>query len=69
MFVGLTDTDILINSIIFMTAGFDTTATTLGWLTYDLALNPDVQDKLIDEIDAEIGKVCYHNLPPRLLNK
>lgn len=53
---GLTDTDILINSIIFMTAGFDTTATTLGWLTYDLALNPDVQDKLIDEIDAEIGK-------------
>lgn len=55
--VGLTDTDVLINSIIFMTAGFETTASTLGWLMYDLSLHPDVQDKLITEIDAEIGQV------------
>ena len=43
--------------MVFMSAGFDTTATTLGWLMYDLSLHPDVQEKLIAEIDAEIGQV------------
>ena len=55
--LGLTDEDILINSMVFMSAGFDTTATTLGWLIYDLSLHPDVQEKIITEIDAEIGQV------------
>ena len=49
--------DVLINSMVFMSAGFDTTATTLGWLMYDLSLHQDVQTKLIEEIDAEIGQV------------
>ena len=40
-----------------MVAGYDTTAITLCWLSYQLALNPDVQDKLIAEIDQNIGKV------------
>ena len=56
-FVGLTDAEVLINSIIFMVGGYDTTATTLFWLAYDLSVNPDVQEKLIDEIDSEIGQV------------
>lgn len=54
---GLTDEEVLINSITFMIAGYDTTATSLCWLMYDLALNPDVQDRLIAEIDTEIDKV------------
>ena len=54
---GLTDQEVLINSMMFMVAGYDTTATTLCWLTYDLATNPDVQEKLIEEIDSEIGQV------------
>lgn len=40
-----------------MMAGYETTATTLGWLVYDLVLNPDVQEKLLESIDAEIGQV------------
>lgn len=53
---GLTNDEILANSIIFMIAGYETTATTLVWLTYDLMVNPEVQEKLIAEIDQEIGQ-------------
>jgi cytochrome P450 len=35
----------------FLLAGFETTATTLSFLGYLLALNSDCQDKLIAEID------------------
>ena len=56
---GLTDQEVLINSMIFMVAGYDTTATTLCWLAYDLATNPDIQERLIEEIDSEIGQVCH----------
>ena len=54
---GLTDEEVLINSIVFMVAGYDTTATTLCWLAYDLATNPDIQERLIGEIDSELGQV------------
>lgn len=40
-----------------MVAGYDTTANTLTFASYSLATNPDVQDKLIEEIDREIADV------------
>ncbi|XP_052803394.1 cytochrome P450 3A24-like [Mya arenaria] len=61
---GLTDTEVIANSIMFMLAGFDTTASSIAWVLYDLALNPDVQEKLIEAIDEEIGenKLSYDNV-------
>ena len=50
-----------------MIAGYETTATTLCWLAYDLATNPDIQERLIDEIDSEIGQVGCLNLDIRIL--
>ncbi|KAL9960130.1 hypothetical protein ACROYT_G033539 [Oculina patagonica] len=38
-------------SIVFLLAGFETTGTTLSSTAYFLATHPDVQDKLIEEID------------------
>nr|AAB66556.1 cytochrome P450 30 [Mercenaria mercenaria] len=61
---GLTDEEVLLNSIIFMVAGYDTTATTLSWIVYDLVTNTECQEKLIEEIDAEIGEseTTYDNV-------
>ena len=52
------------NSMLFMLAGYDTTATSLEWIVYELVLHPEVQDRLFEEIDSEIGKVLE-----RFINK
>ena len=51
----LTDDEILANAVTFLLAGYDTTATALTWLAYCLATNLDVEEKLITEIDSELG--------------
>ena len=38
-------------------AGYETTSTTMQYLTYLLAVNPDKQDKLYDEIITASGDV------------
>ncbi|GMT35351.1 hypothetical protein PFISCL1PPCAC_26648, partial [Pristionchus fissidentatus] len=40
----------------FVFAGHDTTSTTLGWLMWCLACNPQHQDKVYDEILARVGE-------------
>ena len=57
MFAVLTQEEMVINSIIFMIAGYETTATTLSWLIYDMAIYPDIQETLVEAIDAELGQV------------
>ena len=36
---------------VFIAAGYETTATTLAYMSYYLALYPEVQEKLREEID------------------
>ncbi|XP_060539987.1 cytochrome P450 3A9-like [Pantherophis guttatus] len=48
---GLTDTEILAQAIIFIIAGYETVSSALSYLTYELALQPDIQQKLQEEID------------------
>jgi len=48
--------DIIMN---FILAGRDTTAQTLTWMFYLISEHPQIQQKLIDEIDSELGD----NLP------
>lgn len=51
----LTEDEILANSILFLLAGYETTASTLTWLAYCLATDMEVQEKLIAEIDQTLG--------------
>lgn len=44
------DEIVIAQSVIFLLAGFDTTATTLTNTIFSLARNPEVQDKLYEEI-------------------
>lgn len=52
----LTNAEILSQAILFMMVGTETTATALGYISYNLAMHQDVQDKLIEEVDSFIKK-------------
>ena len=48
----LTDKEIVAHAVTFILAGYETTANTLAYTSYLLALNPDIQEKLQSEIDG-----------------
>ena len=60
----LTDAEILANASTMFLAGHDSTATLQTWIAYCLATNIDVQNRLIAEIDKELGdkKPEYDNV-------
>uniref|UniRef100_I3MLS0 unspecific monooxygenase n=1 Tax=Ictidomys tridecemlineatus TaxID=43179 RepID=I3MLS0_ICTTR len=51
---GLSDLEIAAQSIIFILAGYHTTSTTLSFIMYLLAIHPDVQKKLQQEVDETL---------------
>ncbi|XP_035688030.1 cytochrome P450 3A8-like isoform X2 [Branchiostoma floridae] len=48
---ALTKDDVVSNGIVFFLAGYDTTATTMAFALYNLAINQEAQDKVIQELD------------------
>ena len=52
--------------VLFYIAGYDTTATTLSFLSYCLALHPDIQQKCMQEIETVLekhdGEITYEAL-------
>ena len=45
------------NSVLFFSAGYDTTANTLTFFCYHMAMNPKIQEKCREEIDRVLAKV------------
>lgn len=64
--VELSVDDIVAQAFIFFLAGFDTVSTMMSFMTLELAMNPDVQEKLREETDRylaeENGDVSYEAL-------
>lgn len=60
------DDEIIAQCFLFFIAGFDTTSTFLSILTYELAINPDMQKRLYEEVieydRLSNGKITYDNL-------
>ncbi|XP_035215013.1 cytochrome P450 3A19-like [Stegodyphus dumicola] len=60
---SLSHDELVAQCVIFFLAGYETTASTLSFITYALALNQDVQDKLREEVDEAIkannGELTY----------
>ncbi|KAG5679852.1 hypothetical protein PVAND_009389 [Polypedilum vanderplanki] len=44
------DTDLAAQALVFFIAGFETVATTMAFMGYELAINPEIQKKLYEEI-------------------
>ncbi|CAG2169564.1 unnamed protein product [Oppiella nova] len=58
----LTENEILAQAMIFLLAGYETTGTLLSFCTYELALNPHVQEILNKEVNSAIdsnGEIDY----------
>lgn len=53
----MTKEEILAQGFIVLVAGYETTATTLQYMAYLMALNPHVQDKVFEEIQDKLGDV------------
>ncbi|KAF2900435.1 hypothetical protein ILUMI_05752 [Ignelater luminosus] len=64
--IEITDEVITSQAIGFFIAGFDTTSTFMSFISYELAVNPDVQQRLIDDIDTTLeecnGDITYEAL-------
>ena len=52
----LTDEEILGQSITFMLAGHETTANSISLTAYNLAMHPEIQDRLIAKIKEKVGQ-------------
>uniref|UniRef100_A0A8C4VWJ3 Uncharacterized protein n=1 Tax=Gopherus evgoodei TaxID=1825980 RepID=A0A8C4VWJ3_9SAUR len=51
---ALSDKEIMAQALVFILAGYETTSSTLNFLSYNLATHPDVQQRLQEEIDATL---------------
>ncbi|XP_018576919.1 probable cytochrome P450 6a14 isoform X2 [Anoplophora glabripennis] len=63
---SLTLNEMVAQSFVFFVAGFETSSTTMTFALFELATNPDMQERLRDEINEVLarheGKVTYDSL-------
>ncbi|XP_051173284.1 cytochrome P450 6B1-like [Leptopilina boulardi] len=64
--IEMTDSLVTAQCFVFFAAGFETSSTTMSHALYEIALNPQIQDKLRNEIQQVLsksdGKLTYDNV-------
>ncbi|XP_014775105.1 cytochrome P450 3A30 isoform X1 [Octopus bimaculoides] len=59
----LSDKQIIAQATMFLLAAYENTANTIAFLAYQLALNPDIQNRIYEEITETVeGDVTFENL-------
>lgn len=59
--IELTDDDMTAQAFLFFLGGFETVSTQMCFIAYELAVNPEIQEKLRQEV-FHTQKVCQNNL-------
>lgn len=54
--VEITDRHLVANCFVFLAGGFETTATTLAFILYELARHPEEQDMLFQEVNSQLAE-------------
>lgn len=65
---SLTNEDIVAQALIFIFGGFDSVSHLMNYLSYELAVNEEIQKKLINEVD-ETNEQCNGKLTYEALMK
>lgn len=63
--LALSDLEMAAQTVIFIFGGYDATSTSISFIMYELATNPDVQKKLQDEIDRTLPNKVSDWYPER----
>jgi cytochrome P450 len=59
---ALTDKEIFAQALVFLFAGYETTSVFISFFMHVMAIEPNVQEKVFDEIRQEIGDVRHDQL-------
>lgn len=61
-----TEDEMVAQAFLFFLAGFDTSSTVMSFATYEIMLNPEIQERLFEEVramhEANGGRLTYENI-------
>jgi cytochrome P450 len=55
----LTFNEIIATAVLFLSAGYETTANSLCFVAYHLAMHPELQEKVCHEVDQILEKYVF----------
>lgn len=57
--IALSEAEVIGQATVIFLGGYETTSTTLQFLTHNLALYHEIQEKVVEEIKVQLGDVSH----------